>query len=67
MNDSFLYPKRHIGQNSIRFLWSRKMDKRSIPLVKWKNLFVMKELGGWGLKNFHFARVVGKEFFEASL
>jgi hypothetical protein len=41
---------------SYHFLWFGCMEKRGIPLVKWKRLATPKEKGGWGLKNIcHFA------------
>ena len=37
------------------FMWFESMDKRGIPLVKWKTLVFPNSFRGWGFENiYHF-------------
>jgi hypothetical protein len=38
-------------RNLFSYLWKGNKDKRVMPWVSWGKIAVLKDLGGWGLKN----------------
>jgi len=33
------------------FLWAGNEEKKSYPLIRWENMAMLEDLGGWGIKN----------------
>ena len=40
-----------IRKKCFAFLWTASKQNNGIPLVKWTNIDLPKEIGGWGIKN----------------